>query len=154
MWCSGLRSGIATAVAWVTAVAGVWSLVQELPHATGVPNKMKQNDKQKNPFLSQWCQKDVTRIWVLVHAAKEWTLRTHRQQASKAFITGKQIAPRAAGRGEESLPPLLSYGGFYPLKMGGIPTWGPERCGLLPLGLPSYLYQSLSNRSLRGGNVP
>ena len=66
-----------------------------------------------------WYWKDVTRIWVLVHAAEEWTSQTHRQQASKVFITRKQKAPRAAGRGEKSPSSRLSYRGFYPLKMGG-----------------------------------
>ena len=31
--------------------------------------------------------------------------------------------------------------------------WGPERCGLLPLALFNYLYQSLSNRAFGVGNV-
>ena len=42
------------------------------------------------------------------------------QAASKQslFITGRQIAGRAAGCGEKSLLSLLSYSGFYPLRMG------------------------------------
>ena len=56
--------------------------------------------------------------------------------------------------GEEH-PSLFSYRGFHPLNMGGgLLTLGSERCGFLPLALPNYLYQSLSNRSLRGRNVP
>ena len=42
---------------------------------------------------------------------------------------------RDSWEGEEESPSLLSYRGFYPLKMG-VPTWGPERCGFLPLALP------------------
>ena len=64
----------------------------------------------------------------LFMAMEEWTLQTHRQQASKVFIKEKQIAPRTAGMGEKSPCSLLSYRGFYRLK---IPTWGPERCGFL-----------------------
>ena len=70
----------------------------------------------------------------------------------KVFITGKQRAPRTAGRGKKStpsLPLLLSYRDFYSLTMG-LPMWDSERCGFLPLALPIYLYQSLSNR----GGIP
>ena len=100
-----------------------------------------------------WCWKDVTRIRVLVHGAEEWTSQTRRQQASQVFITEKQIAPRTAGRVEKN--PLLycSIGVFIPQGLV-VPMRGPERCGFLPLALPSYLHQSLSNRGLRGGNVP
>ena len=56
-------------------------------------------------------------------------------------------------RGEEP-PSPLSYSGDYPLKMRGVPMWGPERCGFLPLALPNYLYQSLFKRGFRVGNVP
>ena len=55
--------------------------------------------------LSCWFRQDITGIWVLVHAVKEWISWTHRQQASKVFITGKQISPRAAGsRGRRASP--------------------------------------------------
>ena len=64
---------------------------------------------------------------------------------SKVFIKGKQIAPGAARSGKKS--PLLYY--VYLLKMGRVPTWGPERCVFfLPLALFNYPYQSLSNRVL------
>ena len=66
-----------------------------------------------------WCCKDDTGIWVHVQAVKKWTLWPHRQQASKVFITGKQIPPRDPGRGKKSVLPQLSYRGFYSLKMGG-----------------------------------
>ena len=81
-------------------------------------------------------------------AVEEWTPWTHRQQASKVFIKGKQIALRAVAKGEKSPLSLLSYRGFYSLNVGRVPMWGPERCGFLPAALPSYLYQSLSNRIL------
>ena len=58
---------------------------------------------------SQWCWK-VIRIWVLAH--EEWTSWTHTQQASKVFITGKQIVPQTAGRGKKS-PPLYCLIGFF-----------------------------------------
>ena len=81
----------------------------------------------------------------------------NRQQAGNILITGRLLPPSVSpidtGRGEEASPSLLSYRGFYPLKMG-VPTWGPEEYGFLPLALPSYLYQPLSNRGLRGGNAP
>ena len=41
------------------------------------------------------------------------------KQASKVFIKGKQIAPRAAGSGEKRPPSLLSYRDFLSLKDGG-----------------------------------
>ena len=42
-------SGIVTAVAWVTAVAQVWSLAWELLYASGAAKKKKQ---PKNPYIS------------------------------------------------------------------------------------------------------
>ena len=84
-----------------------------------------------------------------------WRMNSINTQAtSKIFTSGKQISPRPAGRGEKSTHSLLSYRGFYPLKMGGVPTWGPERCVFLPLALLNYLCQSLSNRSFRGWKCP
>lgn len=53
-----------------------------------------------------WYWKDGTRIQVLVQVVEEWTPRTHRQQASKVFIKGKQTAPRVAVRWEKR-PPVL-----------------------------------------------
>ena len=50
----------------------------------------------------------------LFTAVQERTWQTHRQQASKVFIKGKQMAPRDVGRGEEP-PSLLSLRDF-PLK--------------------------------------
>ena len=74
-------------------------------------------------------------------------------QASKVFITGKQIAPRTLGRGRRA-PLSTVLQGFLSLKDGGYQHGVHKRCGFLPLVLPSYLYQSLFNRGLRGGNVP
>ena len=83
-----------------------------------------------------------------------------RQQASTVFTEGKKIATRVPGREEKYPPSPLSFRDFYLLKMGGVPTWGLENmCFFVclfvcfPLALPSYLYQSLSNRGVRGGNV-
>ena len=45
--------------------------------------------------------------------------QTHRQQASKAFITGKQIASRTAGRGRRAPPSLLFYRFSFSFKDGG-----------------------------------
>ena len=91
----------------------------------------------------------------LFTAVEEWTPEhTGSKQASKVFIKEKQIAPRAAGRGKKSPLSLLSFRGFYSLKMGGaLPMWGLERCDFLPLALRNYLYQSLSNSGFRVGNV-
>ena len=61
-------------------------------------------------------------------------LLEHMQQASKVFITGKQIAPRTPGRGEEEYPSLLSYRGLYPLKMGGA-NMGSRKMWFSPIGL-------------------
>ena len=101
---------------------------------------------------SCWYWKDDTGIWVLIHGSQRITSWTHRQQARKVFIKEKQIAPRTAGRGEKRPLSLPSYRGFYSLKMG-VPTWGPEKCAFFPLALLNYLYQSLSNRTFRVGNV-
>ena len=85
-------------------------------------------------------------------AVEEWPLRIHRQLASKVPLKGKQMAPRAARSREKSPRSLLSCRAFYLLKVGRVPTWGPERCGFLPLALLNYLYQSLCNRAFRVGN--
>ena len=45
-------------------------------------------------------------------------LQEHRQQASTISIKGKQIAPRAAGRGEKSPAPMV-LSGLLSLKVGG-----------------------------------
>ena len=75
------------------------------------------------------------------------------QAASKqSLYYRKAKSSQNSWEGEEESPSLLSYRGFYPLKMG-VPTWGPERCGFLPLALSSYLDQPLSSRGLRGGKV-
>ena len=55
-------------------------------------------------------------------------------------------------RGEEPLS-LLSYRGFYPLKMGV--QHGVQKIVFFPpLALPNYLYQSLSNMGFRGRHIP
>ena len=69
----------------------------------------------------------------------------HKHTGSKQ---AKSLLQESKQHPEMKSPPPLSYRDFYPLKMGGVPMWGPERCGFLLLALPSYLYQSLSNRCL------
>ena len=51
------------------------------------------------------------------------------QAASQVFIKGKQIAPRVTGGGWGEEPPfsLLSYRGFYSLKLGGGYQRGVQR---------------------------
>ena len=78
----------------------------------------------------------------------------------KIFFSSKQSlyykkanSSQDCWEGGEDPRSLLSYRGFYPLKMGVVPTWSPERCGFLPLALFSYPYQSLSNRDFRSGNI-
>ena len=39
LWLSGLGSSVVTTVAWVTAVAQVQSMAQEVPHASGAAKK-------------------------------------------------------------------------------------------------------------------
>ena len=56
-------------------------------------------------------------------------------QASKVFIKVKQIAPRDAGSGEKSSRALLSYRGFYPLKMGAGTNLGSIKMWFSPIGL-------------------
>ena len=77
-------------------------------------------------------------------------------KGSKIFIIGKQIAPRAAGRWEKRPPPRnCPIGVFLSLKDGGGGYHrGSRKMWFLPLALPSYLCQSLSDRGLRDGNVP
>ena len=50
------------------------------------------------------------------------------------FITGKQIAPRAAETGEKIPCSLLSYRGFHPLKLGGTNV-GSRKMWFSPIGL-------------------
>ena len=57
LWCKGLRVWFVTAVAQVTAGVQVWSLAQELKHATGVAKKKK----KKSKFMS-WEKKIVTGV--------------------------------------------------------------------------------------------
>ena len=52
----------------------------------------------------RWYQQE-SESGFLFTAVEEWTPWTHRQQARKVFIKQKQIAPRAAGRGEKIPPP-------------------------------------------------
>ena len=70
----------------------------------------------------------------LFMAVKELTPQTHRQQASKVFIQGKQIAPRAAGRGRR-VPSLLSYKDFYLLNVGRGTNVGSRKMCFFPIGL-------------------
>ena len=55
-------------------------------------------------------------------------------QASKVFITGNQIAPKDSWEGEAASPSLLSYRGFYPLKMG-VTNVGSKKMWFSPIGL-------------------
>lgn len=55
-------------------------------------------------------------------------------QASKVFITGKQIAPRTLGRGRRA-PLSTVLQGFLSLKDGGLPAWGPQKMWFSPIGL-------------------
>ena len=75
-----------------------------------------------------------------------------RAASKQSLYCRKANSSQDSWEGDEESPSLLSYRGFYPLKMG-LPMWGPEICCFLPLALPNYLYQFLSNRNLRGGNV-
>ena len=58
LWCSGLWIWvIVTAVAWVTAVEWIWSLIQELPHtASAAKTKSNQTSNNNNSkyLLAQW----------------------------------------------------------------------------------------------------
>ena len=89
----------------------------------------------------------------LFTAVEERTPRTHRQQASKVFIQGKQKAPGVTGRGEKSPLSLLSHRVFYLLKVGRGTKVGSRKMWFSPLDLFNYLYQSLSNRDFGVGNV-
>ena len=53
---------------------------------------------------------------------------------AKSFYYRKQIAPRAAGRGQKSSHSPLSYRGFYPIKMGGT-NMGSRKMQFSPIGL-------------------
>ena len=46
-------------------------------------------------------------------------LHEQRDLKQAVFITGKQIPPRTAGRGEKSTPLSIVFIEFLPLKMGG-----------------------------------
>ena len=68
----------------------------------------------------------------LFTVVEELTPHTGSKQA--VFMKGKQIAPRAAARGEKSPLSLLSYSGFYSLKMGGT-NMGSRKLWFSPIGL-------------------
>lgn len=51
----GLGSHTVTAVAWVTHVAWVRTLAQELPHATGAAKKNPKNEKTNNKADLSMC---------------------------------------------------------------------------------------------------
>ena len=57
------------------------------------------------------------------------------QAAINVFIKGKLIAPRVAGRGEKSPLSLLSYRGFYLLKVGRGTKVGFRKMWFSPIGL-------------------
>ena len=98
-------------------------------------------------------RKMLTRIRVLVPASKnELHEHTGSRQAKSLLKKSKQLPGLL--RGGRRAPFSIVLQGFLFLKDGGLPTWSLERCGFLLLALPSYLYQSLSSRGLRGGNVP
>ena len=44
------RSGVVSAVAWITAVPWVWPMAQELPHSTGKDKKKIINEFFKKKF--------------------------------------------------------------------------------------------------------
>jgi len=46
----GKGSGVVTAPAWVATVVWVWSLIQELPHATGTAKKEKKIQNKQTQF--------------------------------------------------------------------------------------------------------
>ena len=48
----GLGSSIVTTMAQVAALARVWSLAQELPHAVGAGEKKKRESHIRVPWLS------------------------------------------------------------------------------------------------------
>ena len=50
----GLGSSIVTTMAQVAALARVWSLAQELPHAAGAGEKKKRENHIRVPVMAQW----------------------------------------------------------------------------------------------------
>ena len=75
---------------------------------------------------------------------------TGSKEANSLLQESKQH-PGQLGRGRR-VPTLLSYRGFYPLKMG-VTNMGSGKMWFSPIGLPSYLYHSLSNRTDTGVEV-
>lgn len=75
---------------------------------------------------------------------------TGSKKAKSLLQENKQLPGRAP-----PLPPVYCLiGVFNPLRMGGYQRGVQKDVVFLPLALPSYLYQSLSNRTLRGRNAP
>ena len=95
-----------------TVLASITSLLWE-PHPSSIfpwsticgTSRPLQGDKTQKASGQHTTQSDTRKVipesGFLFMAAEEWTPWTYRQQASKVFLTGKQIAPRAAGRGGE-----------------------------------------------------
>ena len=93
---------------------------------------------QKKGYISACYQKDVTGIQVLVHRAKEWTSRTHRQQASnqKSLLQeSKQLPAQTLGRGGR-VPLSIVLWRFLSLKDRGTNV-GSRYQFFFPLALPS-----------------
>lgn len=95
-------------------------------------------------------------IWVLVPSGPRMN-SVNTQAASKQSLFKREANSfqDRLGAGRRAPPFSIVLYGFLFLKDGGwVQTWGPERCGFLPLALFDYLHQSLSNRGFRVGNVP
>ena len=105
---------------------------------------------------SPWYRKDGMGIWVLVPSGPRMN-SVNTQAASKQSLFKREANSfqDRLGAGRRAPPFSIVLYGFLFLKDGGwVQTWGPERCGFLPLALFNYLHQSLSNRGFRVGNVP
>ena len=108
-------------------------------------------------FTAKWISYTytyVSGIWVLVHRTEEWTLWTHTgSKQAKILYNGKGNSSSTDTEKGRKSPPFSNFLRFYLLKMG-VPVWGPDISSFSHWPCPVYLYQSLSNRGLKGGCVP
>ena len=76
-------------------------------------------------------------------------------ESKQSLYQRKANSSQGCWEGGEEPPPPIVLNRVLSLKGGGqVPTWGPERCGFLPLALLNYPYQPLSNSGSSGWECP
>ena len=108
-----------------------------------------------NQSMSPWYWKDDPGIPVLVHGSQRMN-SVNTQEASKQSLYSREAnsSQDSWGGGRKASLSLLSFRGFYSLKMGGGYECGVQKDVVFAHWPCSITYQSLSNRAFRVRNVP